>query len=270
MLKIGEFAGLTGLSVKALRHYDEMGVLVPADVDGRSAYRRYSEGQVRRGVVVRALRDAGVPLPVVSAALAAGEVEEALEGHRLRVLEQRQREDDAFRAAGAVLRALAAPVTVSERVVTAQPYAGQVITVPAEDAEDLTDEDANEVFGGLFVRIQEAGLGPSGPFWTALRAGERGDPEIRCCWPTLAEVPAGALGPDVISGTLPARTEIVAVWRPLPGEELPDGALHPAVVGLFDAIAERGDDLTDAEVRQAVRGESEDDYVVEISVTLSR
>lgn len=36
MLKIGEFAGLTGLSVKALRHDDETRALVPADVDDRS------------------------------------------------------------------------------------------------------------------------------------------------------------------------------------------------------------------------------------------
>ncbi|MFF9654274.1 MerR family DNA-binding transcriptional regulator [Streptomyces sp. NPDC014622] len=37
MLRIGEFAGLTGLIVKALRHYDEKGVLVPADVDDQPA-----------------------------------------------------------------------------------------------------------------------------------------------------------------------------------------------------------------------------------------
>lgn len=72
MLRIGEFAALTGLSVKALRHYDETGVLVPAEIDGRSAYRRYAKRQVRSGLVIRALRDAGVPLPAVSAAIASG------------------------------------------------------------------------------------------------------------------------------------------------------------------------------------------------------
>ncbi|MGN6428484.1 MAG: MerR family DNA-binding transcriptional regulator [Leifsonia sp.] len=93
MLKIGEFAGLTGLSVKALRHYDEIGALVPADVDDRSAYRLYGESQVRAGVVIRALRDAEVPLPAVSAAISGGEAAQALETHRVRVLEQRERED---------------------------------------------------------------------------------------------------------------------------------------------------------------------------------
>lgn len=49
MLSIGEFASMTGLSVKALRHYDEKEVLVPADVDPGTGYRRYGEAQVRAG-----------------------------------------------------------------------------------------------------------------------------------------------------------------------------------------------------------------------------
>ncbi len=66
MLKIGEFSGLTGLSVKALRYYDEKGILVPAQVDKYSGYRQYGEEQVRDGAVIRALRNAGVPLPAVT------------------------------------------------------------------------------------------------------------------------------------------------------------------------------------------------------------
>ena len=79
MLSIGEFAGMTGLSVKALRHYDEKGVLVPRDVDPRSGYRRYGEDQVRAGVVVRALRAADVPLADVAHSVAAGDGRAALE-----------------------------------------------------------------------------------------------------------------------------------------------------------------------------------------------
>ena len=60
MMNIGEFAALTGLGVKALRHYDERGVLTPAAVDPVSGYRKYGEEQVRTGVVLKTLRDAGV------------------------------------------------------------------------------------------------------------------------------------------------------------------------------------------------------------------
>jgi len=273
MLKIGEFAGLTGLSVKALRHYDEIGVLVPADIDARSAYRLYSEGQVRAGVTIRTLRDAGVPLPAVSAVLAGAgasvSAERELERHRIRVLAQREREDRAFLDAAGMLRALGTPIVVAERRMPAQHFVGQAISVAVDDAEALSDDDANEVLGALFARLHAAGIEPSGRFWTALRAGDRGTVEVACCWATPADVPEGIRGPESFSAVLPARTELVVTWRPADDEQFPEGTLHPAVVGLFDAIAERGSRLDDVEVRQTVIGESADDHSVELSVTVS-
>jgi serine/threonine protein phosphatase PrpC len=62
MLTIGEFARETGLTAKALRLYDDLGLLAPADVDGRTGYRRYTPGQVDRARLVARLRSAGVPL----------------------------------------------------------------------------------------------------------------------------------------------------------------------------------------------------------------
>ena len=38
MFTIGEFSRATHLSVKALRHYDEIGLLMPADVDASTGY----------------------------------------------------------------------------------------------------------------------------------------------------------------------------------------------------------------------------------------
>ena len=46
-MNIGELAHLTGLTVKALRHYDETGVIVPVHVDPQTRYRSYGRGQVR-------------------------------------------------------------------------------------------------------------------------------------------------------------------------------------------------------------------------------
>lgn len=73
MLKIGEFAQTTSLSVKALRHYDETGLLVPAETDPVSGYRLYAEEQVRDGAIIHQLRRAGVPLAQVRAALDGGD-----------------------------------------------------------------------------------------------------------------------------------------------------------------------------------------------------
>mgnify|MGYP000023241084 CR=1 FL=1 len=45
MLKIGEFSKLTRISIRMLRHYDEIGLLVPENVDEFTGYRYYSEEQ---------------------------------------------------------------------------------------------------------------------------------------------------------------------------------------------------------------------------------
>ncbi len=46
LMPIGRFSRLTGVGVKALRHYDELGLPVPAAVDDETGYRFYSPDQV--------------------------------------------------------------------------------------------------------------------------------------------------------------------------------------------------------------------------------
>ncbi|MDX2342023.1 MerR family transcriptional regulator [Micrococcus sp. M4NT] len=60
LMSIGEFALATGLSVKALRFYDDRALLAPVDVDPHSGYRRYAPSQVRAAVQIRVLRAAGL------------------------------------------------------------------------------------------------------------------------------------------------------------------------------------------------------------------
>jgi DNA-binding transcriptional MerR regulator len=66
LMTIGRFARITGLTVKALRHYDEVGLLRPAAVDPETGYRSYSADQVRRAETIRMLRRLEVPLDDVS------------------------------------------------------------------------------------------------------------------------------------------------------------------------------------------------------------
>lgn len=63
---IGEFAALTRLSIKALRRYDEYGILTPAHVDPLTGYRYYAPGQIARATLVGDLRRVGVPLALVA------------------------------------------------------------------------------------------------------------------------------------------------------------------------------------------------------------
>ncbi|MEU7021295.1 MerR family transcriptional regulator [Streptomyces sp. NPDC046203] len=62
LLTIGDFARASGLSAKALRRYDETGLLPPARVDPYTGYRYYSPDQVEQARLVRWLRHIGMPL----------------------------------------------------------------------------------------------------------------------------------------------------------------------------------------------------------------
>jgi DNA-binding transcriptional MerR regulator len=61
-IAIGDFSKMTYLSIKALRRYHDMGLLVPADVDRSSGYRYYEASQVPVGQVIRRFRELGMPL----------------------------------------------------------------------------------------------------------------------------------------------------------------------------------------------------------------
>jgi DNA-binding transcriptional MerR regulator len=62
MVSIGEFARGSRLSPKALRLYDELGLLAPAHVDPDTGYRWYAATQLDQARLVAALRRIGVPL----------------------------------------------------------------------------------------------------------------------------------------------------------------------------------------------------------------
>jgi DNA-binding transcriptional MerR regulator len=66
-LTIGAFSRLTGLSAKALRHYDAIGLLAPAAVDPQNSYRRYDRSQIALARQIRRLRDLEVPLEDIRA-----------------------------------------------------------------------------------------------------------------------------------------------------------------------------------------------------------
>jgi len=67
-LTIGAYARLTGLTPKALRHYDAIGLLLPVAV-ADNGYRVYGRDQVDVGRTIRRLRDLDVPLEDIRAVL---------------------------------------------------------------------------------------------------------------------------------------------------------------------------------------------------------
>ncbi|WP_370413692.1 helix-turn-helix domain-containing protein [Streptomyces fradiae] len=78
LLTIGDFARATGLTPKALRRYDELGLLRPARVDPFSGYRYYAGEQVERARLVGWLRRIGMPLAEIGRVCARYETDPAV------------------------------------------------------------------------------------------------------------------------------------------------------------------------------------------------
>lgn len=79
MLKIGEFSKLSRVSIRMLRRYNEVGLLLPAETDPITGYRYYSEDQLPAAGRITALRDMGFGLAAIEQLLATWEEPVALE-----------------------------------------------------------------------------------------------------------------------------------------------------------------------------------------------
>src|SRR5580658_9864582 len=70
-LSIGDFSRATHMTVKTLRHYHQLGLLEPAEVDPHTGYRRYTAGQIPAAQGIRRFRDLGMPLEEIQGVLSA-------------------------------------------------------------------------------------------------------------------------------------------------------------------------------------------------------
>ena len=138
LVGVGAFAQLSGLTVETLRHYHQVGLLVPAEVDDRTGYRRYGLRQLPRARALAALRDVGMPLGDVAAVVDATD----RAARRARLAEHRRRlAEDARRAAGRV--------DAMDRMIEREDVMGSPLRI-GEGTPALSDERlARELLGTL-------------------------------------------------------------------------------------------------------------------------
>src|SRR5215475_14086692 len=90
---VGELARLTGVTVRALHHYDDIGLIRPSQRTA-AGYRLYHDADVYRLQQVLMFRELGLPLDEIAAAIdEAGTREELLRQHREVLLTKRARID---------------------------------------------------------------------------------------------------------------------------------------------------------------------------------
>src|ERR1700744_789729 len=70
-LTVGEFSRMTLLSVNTLRHYPQVCLLEPAEVNPHTGYRYYTTAQIPTVQVIRRLRNLEMPVPEIRDVLAA-------------------------------------------------------------------------------------------------------------------------------------------------------------------------------------------------------
>jgi DNA-binding transcriptional MerR regulator len=163
MLTIGDFSRMTHLSVKALRHYHDMGVLEPAAVDPFTGYRSYDTSQVGSAQVIRRLRDLGMPLDSIAAVLAAPDLEarnREIAAHLTRM----ERQLEQTQASVAALRALLTGPAVRPAIELRTIAAVTALAVrEVVDAAELNDW-GSEAFDALAAALAAAGLTAAGAY----------------------------------------------------------------------------------------------------------
>jgi DNA-binding transcriptional MerR regulator/effector-binding domain-containing protein len=161
-LTIGDFSRMTLVSIKALRHYHEVGLLTPAVVDPASGYRFYEPGQVPVAQVIRRFRDLGMPLEQIRQVLQAPDVQarnQVIVAH----MQQMETQLAATQAVVASLRSLlerpCSPIAVEHRSV------GPARALALREQVCMQDLDSwwTGAFGDLDAALAAAAVRPAGP-----------------------------------------------------------------------------------------------------------
>jgi DNA-binding transcriptional MerR regulator len=159
---IGEFSRATLLSVKTLRHYHEVGLLEPADVDPSSGRRRYAAEQIPTAQVIRRFRSLDMPVDEIRALLTAADPagrNEVITAHLDRLEATLQRTSAAVASLRDLLRPSAPAPTIEYRLVNATPAAAIHGRVEMNDLA-LWFEGA---FGEIYATLAAQGTTPEGP-----------------------------------------------------------------------------------------------------------
>jgi effector-binding domain-containing protein len=214
VFKIGDFSRLSQVTVKALRYYDELGLLKPAHVDRFTGYRYYSATQLPRLNRILALKDLGFALEQMACFLDQHGSPEQIRGMlhlRRSELEQHIEEEQARLArVEARLRQIEEEDTMPTYDVVIKKVEPQTIVgirrvIP-------TYPHVGELFGELFGHIQAHNVRVVGPPLSIYYDGEYRERDVD----VEAAVPVGAPGGG--ANGVPIRE--------LPGAEMMASLVH--------------------------------------------
>ena len=199
MLSIGGFASAAQLSLKALRLYDQLGILKPSYVDRESGYRYYHADQLRAARLIRMMRQMDMPLAPIRQVLAAAPAEaETLVHEHWRTRERRMEEARRLlRDLVASLRQETTAMTLEVNVRTADPQ--PIISITRNVKVEQLGKHIGDSLKRLFALVEEqdsamAGA-PLGIYHGPVNHEEDGPIEV--CLPVQGQI--------VVTGDIAAR-----------------------------------------------------------------
>ena len=188
-LTVGDFCRATHLSVKTLRHYHRVGLLVPADVDVDTGYRRYTTDQIPTAQVIRRFRDLDMPLDQIHAVLEAPDLRtrnDLVSAHLASLEQDLARTQSAVASLRDLLARPSAVAAVSHRRVGETTAAAVTAVVTMGDLLPWY----LGALGELHAMLDARGVRPSGPaggiYAGELFTDERGEAMVFV--PTATEV----------------------------------------------------------------------------------
>jgi len=193
MLKIGDFSRLSRVSVKALRYYDEIGLLKPVEVDRFTGYRYYSADQLPRLNRIVTLKDLGLSLEEVSQLL-----DESLTADRtMAILRGKQTEIEQRLLDGqGQLAKLEEWLKTVEKEVKMPAYEVVIKKVDRQTVVSVRDViptygDVGQLFGEVFGYLGSQGVNPIGPPLAIYHDGEyrEQDVDAEVAVPVAGKVP---------------------------------------------------------------------------------
>ena len=197
MLSIGDFARYAQVSVRMLRHYDALGLLVPAYVDPVTGYRSYTATQLARVNRLVALKDLGLTLDqvgrVLREELSAEELRGMLRLREVELAEQINADELRLAAVADRLRMIEKEGTMSELEYVEKSLPAVRLAGLSADVEKV--EEIGPTIGPMFDRLVQsltsAGLSLMEPA-VAWYDGDENGMHIAAGFPTTVESVDGA------------------------------------------------------------------------------
>jgi DNA-binding transcriptional MerR regulator len=211
-VSIGDFAVMTSLSRKALRHYHDIGILEPAHIDPYTGYRFYDTSQVDHAHIIRRFRSLGMSIPDIKALLStddAGARTDIITTHLEQMEAQLQQTRDTVGALRELLSPVSAPADVTVRHEPALAVWSVSATIDVSGIDDWFGESLTTLHHAVAAAAgAPTAVVPGGLYDRALFLENQGSATMFVAAPTSEDPPEG-----VQAQVLP-KTEFAVLTHP--------------------------------------------------------